>query len=428
MSPGLDSWLYCVTAFICLVLGFLASDPCPTDPAYAFATLGEQNLPVGLPSPPRSISNLNTTESRLLEEQTKAKAEFRQLLRRQQEHPTGCSRVLVLVVPKSGSTISWIESLELIARALKVAMSTERRLILSASNIDYDGDSVCQHSDNELYCRFIASTSTSSCPPLSTLSASNPTQQSDYLNSTMASSLGRGIQDSKSEFFNAHYYGPSPVVALPNATTWPWPKTWLIDAGLSWERAWGAFWVRSQVLSYLYNLITPSSEEERAKNLDGTRMVVTLVWDLDAQQTARHRFARDSNKTHAWDRILANSNHIRDEFVKVKPTVNMTVEWTFAVAVVPRLFVQDPSKEFSDFPFETFTKYGWKVENRQETEDVSERQLLESIVSSDFLIGSFSSPWFRVSAALQTAENARTRSLLRPQQHWSLDLEWVESF
>ena len=419
LSP--DTFVSFIVATLLFLLGYNSAPSSPCAKESAFQGFEQENLQVDFQLEQSHIGgerSLKEMDAAVLLEQGQAAANFQAMLRQAQEFPLDCSRILKLVIPYDGKALEWIASWEIIAKALKVAVSTERQLVMLIENNQYG--TFCKFEAHQLYCWFMEMAKRNRC---SQVHGEQPDMSMSVL-----SPLRRGIQESTSDFFNTQYFGSEPMAALTNLSDWPWPKSWLIGEGLSWERTWGAFWIRGHILQYIYTAILPNDKEGDnfiAPSKSGK--MVTLVWDRAAQNAIRSRFSRDSNKTHAWDRILTISNHVRRTCManEAKGTIE---EWTFAVASVPSdsETVQDPE---TLIPVASFEQYGWKVvpsEGGQDTAVRSHSDLLAKVLSSDFLIGTFSSPWYRVAAALHSAQMS-SNSMLQTKRHWTLDVEWLES-
>lgn len=384
MARDSDHLIYVITAIVCFFLGYYSFpqnaidfDILPLQADHPYADLY-----------PESLAE-RWAKSRILvqDEEIHARQTFQELLRKQHQSSTDCSRMLILPIQyNSGLPLSWIDSLETIARALKVALSTQRRLIVQISGDKKE--SFCGSAEHEIYCQFIKNHHVSECHT----STDKPT-----FPSTWTSPLRQGVQEDMSDFFNVRYYGNDDVAVLPNTSAWPWPKSWLLEGGLSWERSWGAFWLFSQLLRHLTDSTLGHPDDNLKKRLSVSDPIhITLVWDPEAQHSLKHTFARISEKTHAWDRIQVLANYLRGEYNK--ETKNETygiAHWKLVIVVITNEFTTNHT-----IPFQSWDEEGWEVSIIQiNSRDKPQPHVLNSVYSSEFLIGSFASPFFRVLTA-----------------------------
>ncbi len=413
MTQFLDSWMFIITSVLCFWLGYFSS----FSSFWHHDIMARQRGPYQVDRHPQPFvttwQNSTRGNDAVRREQIQAMNEFQELVQQQQEHPADCSRVLTLTIRYNGTVLSWIDSLEVTARALKVALSTERRLVLLISG-DKDG-SFCHFPGHAIYCQFIEKDDLGRCRAYR-----------NSLNYVKAwrSPLRQGVQSEESDFFNVRYYGPDAVVVLPDTNTSHWPKSWMLEKGLSWERSWGAWWLHSQLLYYLHvrsgpgeskSLVGTNKQEQRA-------LTVTLIWDQAAQDAVRHKFARDSEKTHSWDRIRVICSHIQSQYIKKLSPSEILGELTFVVIVL----IDEAADNVATFPSKSFEQEGWKLlTNQQEKDKQLEDITWNALISSQFMIGSFASAWFRVSTALNMPKMLFKRNIGK-QYYWPLDIEWLE--
>lgn len=445
-SKGYQPLAIGLCALIGFYLGARSNRLCPSN---HFANLSHQDATSQAVYQRNTTGTTHRNAKMSYLEQEQAMHMFQEALLRQQQglglyspSKMNCPRTLILPIDSitsqvnsSSTTMSkmnssatswsiWIESWEVMARALEVALSTDRLLEIQLQG-DIDEQLYCanvpQH--HQVYCDWIKWTRKNRGEKATcSLTINNNNNNSNNHGverpmssiSPFSSQAHQGIEREKSDFFNTLYYGPQHQVVLPAGMTWP--KTWLLDVGLSWERQWGAFWVRSQITHFLHDTIVVNNYESQHRSLDGEKekeKMVLFLWDEQAQKTARQRFGRDNGKTHTWDRIFAIASHIREQ----QAIQNQL--WTFSVLNTPTNSAAAP-----EIPYPLQGQDGWKISEKSRS--IKDNfVLLEELSSADYLIGSFTSPWFRVGAALNLARNCN-RYMHSEQRYWSLDVEWLK--
>lgn len=384
--------------------------------------------------------------------QRQAKKEFQSFVLRQQVSPADCSRILHLPLPydavNARSISTWVESLEVLAKALQIALSTERRLMpivvdAAGRRMDEMVSQFCQHSDHELYCRWM-NRSIKPCRSNEDASGKN-----SYL-----SPLRRGlIPDHNnigasygSNFFHSAFYGPEPVVQIPHFSREVWPMTWFLDSGLAWERLWGSHWVRAQLLDFLWiELVENTTNRNRAKAEEprsGTRRStkeprrVLLVWDTRAHEQLQHRFARNATKTHGWKRLEKILHRIEiEESIEVKQRNqsfkdNDSWEWELSILELgQKEHLNGQATEALTASYAQ-SNSAQKVTLRQLSKFETEQDELDAMLQgSEYLLGTFASSWFRVACGLHVAKLIDASQLSLPEisrRHWPLDIEWMK--
>ena len=212
-----------------------------------------------------------------------------------------------------------------------------------------------------------------------------------------------------SDFFQVQLYGTIASIDLPE---WPWKKSWLIDTS-EWDRHWGAFWVRSQILHMLVNdrIDAATRSSHREGPLD-----IGIVIDAEGQALARHHFGRNSTKTHHWDRILTLVDYLLLEHGEVLSARHQRLA-IHVVTISDEGVAQPPTKRNFDWNF--------TVISPSIADDDALLQSLGVLREAAFLIGSFASPFFRVATSLNAAKQTGIYPLSM-RRHWGLDIEWLE--
>jgi hypothetical protein len=438
MKESSSLLLYLVTAIFCFGVGTLFSGTTTTTTTTTSSTTWNEQVAVGYSavSPPPSKNKQqrqqqhSTSTNDFLKEQWEAQQKFQAWVRQQQEHPVDCSRILRY---RPVENQEWIESVEGLARALKVALATERRLVVVMEFSDKaEEESFCQNTTTaaSIYCQWKHQSRTNECQRTTKTSST-----SSILHLSPAPrrrQVGILPHVNSSDFFNVHLYGFKPVVDLPK---WPWKKTWLLDA-LEWDRYWGAFWVRSQLLYYYYYVEGGGGGDGEWHDEDSTSTPpqVAIVFDTKAQRVVRERYARNATKTHAWERLLTIANHLRNATTASTTTTSAegddsatsssSSSWNLYVATtVPPTTTSDVLQGVAA----RFEEDGWNVLVRSQEDGAM--KLLSILLRADFLVGSFASPWFRVATALNAAHHVAVKKYsVSNRRHWGVDIEWLEGF
>ena len=347
---------------------------------------------------PPLVNESSTMNSKKLElaNQRRSQQHFHAWVQHQQEHPTDCSRVLRYYMSNDEQETNgdWIESLERLAGALKVALATERRLVVS---LDKQLSSLCRRNKNQFYyCRW-RERDGDKCVSRSIGEAFSISPALEGILSDV----------NNSDFFQVHLYGPSQEVNLPR---WPWKKSWLLDV-LEWDRYWGAFWTRSQLLHFLLFDVAEAVVHSNSINL-------AIVLDEKGQTMAMEQFGRNGTKSHDWDRLWTGTSFVKNQLIVGENLQPEPFLPTMFVVVSPSFGIQ------SWGPPTGLLANDWNV-TEVKTGDLSDMNTLNVLREAKFLIGSFASPLFRLATALNTVYQIGNYSLSE-RRHWGIDVEWVE--
>ena len=331
-------------------------------------------------APERPTSSFKTS-------QVEAHRQFQSLLMQTQESSLSCDRVLRHTLSTESKPL--VDALHGMARALQVALATERRLVLALlpKETDACSNQNVPSPDTALnYCLWKER--------VPACFASNPV----VVDASDAAPARQGIlptaEDDSSNFFNVQFYGNKAQVDLPR---WPWKTSWLLDT-LEEDRHWGRLWVKGEVLHYIWERLYPHPPPPTRPPF------VAVVLDSYTMTTIREQFGRNATRTHDWNRILMLMYSIRKQDSRIESLY----------LVVNGSFPQVQEWEASGNDYNTFhTPIG------------DDLQMLQTLRQADYLIGSFANPWFRLGVELNTAYHIG-RYPLSQQRHWGLDIEWYE--
>jgi hypothetical protein len=388
---------------------------------------------------PGSMTGSFKTPSNLLNEQKQVQTFFQLWIRQSQElknnqDDEACSRTLTIQVGQeqlssSSSSSSWVGALEHLARALQVALATERRLIVSMeeqSKICTNAQRGSRTSTLGVYCQWQQRTGACSSSSGSGSSSSAQKRQQPQNGPSMGSPARDGIIGNSSDFFNSYFYGPTPDVALPE---WPWKKTWLIDT-LVWERHGGSFWVRSQILDHLVRQLPTNIDWTNHPSTTSTSSTiapsVAILIDMDAQHSLQRKFGRNGTKTHAWDRIIGICDCYYAEYYSQQSSSSLQTNSPPTVYSIATRRPQGDDDPVAVPPLLLWK--GWKVVQVSDTKNNSDDNgiitILQNLIHAEVLIGSFASPLFRLAASLNFVGHAGTHPLSQ-RRIWGLDIEWT---
>lgn len=392
-----DHLLVIVTAIVCFWLGTLF-------PGHHEETPHTINLI----SPERPTS-FKTSVVLELEEQVEAHRQFQSLLMQTQESSLSCNR-RVLRYTVSTESKSLVDALHGMARALQVALATERRLVAIALSPTEEthicGNQNVPSPDTPPHYCLLWKERAPAC--LDMEASSNPVVVVDKSDSD-AAPVRQGIlptaDDSSSDFFNVQFYGNMAQVDLP---PWPWKKSWLLDT-LEEDRHWGRLWVKSEILHYLWEQRLRLYPHPVPPPPTRPSFVAVVLDSYTMTTTLREQFGRNATKTHDWNRILMLVHSIRKQDSRIE-TLYLAVNGSFP-QVQEWEAITSTSNDYNTF----YTPIG------------DDFQMIQTLRQADYLIGSFANPWFRLGVELNTAHHTSIgRYPLSQRRHFGLDIEWYE--
>jgi hypothetical protein len=245
-----------------------------------------------------------------------------------------------------------IEILHHLAYAMKVALATERELVLvvmddcSEDGLLWWSRETCAVTSNRTTSGFLGCHPWKdqfpilSCPINVNGSTRSRSSTAATATSIPGSAARQGILHpsvstaSGSDFFNVEFYGPQPVALLDSTTVARSKKSWLLDTVPKWDRYYGQNWVQSNVMTFLWDQLvvpavvghSPGAASDLAATTTTKANTVTdttgnalfpshpyiaIVIDDSIQTRLQHTYGRNFTRTHDWTRLLDIANHIR---------------------------------------------------------------------------------------------------------------------
>jgi hypothetical protein len=199
-----------------------------------------------------------------------------------------------------------------------------------------------------------------------------------------------------------------------------------------WERAYGRYWVRSQMVHYMW---CPSDGLQQEINrriasvpsiTDQQPYIGLHVRYTDNIPDFAKGFGRNATWTRQLERYLAvaerirRDNHFRLKHIFIATDHAQIVEWA---RVVFRGWTVS-SQQDEDVQRATTQQRVWFAQGRSKAAGGMAADL-ELLKRADFLIGSFQSNVFRLAAQLNTAWHVKNYSV-HMFRHFTVDVEWFE--
>eukprot|EP00934_Nitzschia_sp_Nitz4_P007476 Nitzschia sp. Nitz4//scaffold352_size16485//14344//15684//NITZ4_008860-RA/size16485-processed-gene-0.8-mRNA-1//1//CDS//3329548909//7466//frame0 len=249
--------------------------------------------------------------------------------------------------------------------------------------------------------------------------------------------MGYGIlpnklrSDNVSLWFTPLVYGSQPI--LPASISFPFKhSSVVIDVIPHWERAYGRYWIKSQMAHFLWKPAPWLEAAIRPRLFYPTdRPFVGIhVRYTDNIPDFAKAFGRNATQTRqlerywqvAQERIVAHRKRnqlppIRDIYVATDH--ELVIAWT------QRLFVGWTVWSQTGFVQRATTQQRiWFAQGRS-TAAAAMAADLEGLRRADYLIGSFQSNVYRLAAQLNTAYHVSNYSV-HEDRHFAVDVEWFE--
>ena len=386
----------------------------------------------------------------LLQQQGKDQESFQTRIRRLQA-PTNCDQARQLIVQPSTTTTGanffeqFSREFHLLSLALQVAVSTGRMMLLSDDWVLLPSDTApafpkeCNKGKMTLNISpsvsksvygiaCLQQTTLSACRPGDASSSSKVQQQlPNDLNLDPSLSLGilpDNEWETQHSLFDVHFYGPQTIVEMPS---WPFPRaTMLIDVLPSWERLKGRFWVRSQMVHYIWVQWHQRGEEIGLPlSAHGKEEDPYIVFYWSSSKSLRKnlavKYGRNASTTQSFERYMEVAEHIQTLYTSSAKNVK---------ALQTIYMITDGMNEVA--PPQDLNRKGWTFlslplsKTEQWNEEQSMLASLEVMRRADFLVGSFQSQTFRLACELNAALTA-TKYPATMRRHWALDVEWFEN-
>ena len=341
-----------------------------------------------------------------LEEQIKAHEQFQVTIKKRNVECT--VRTLQFILLRNPSILEQV--LDETARSIKVALATERRLVVIVS----DG-AFCEGQSAETT-RFSCFVMRLFSPCLDDPDRQSSTASSVIYHSSSPARQGIIKEIDSSNFFNVHYYGDIPTVELPQ---WPWKKSWLLEP-TEWSRHWGDYWVSSEIKYYLWEAWMAVRRQRSTGSTNNEDALVpnpfiAIVLNSDIWSMIKKKFGRNPTLTHDWNRILTLANHIRRQDPRIT-TMYLSIQGS--LSSIPNLEEWLTTSRTTATASEIMDS--WHILENTVQDPI---QLFQVLKQSDFLIGSFANPAFTLASQLNTIHHV-DRYPLSLRRVWPLDIEW----
>jgi len=353
-----------------------------------------------------------------LESQITSQETFQNLLHHHQFSSSDAAERVLLVQPRSkkgGVYDGFTLEFQIMARQFQIAFATNRRLEISSQ-----WRSAYEFPD--------CTTTGWTClwQPLNGTNATTKTDTSSQaIFKSLSSKQSYGILPNRdrSNYFNVQYFGNTSLV---NAPEWPWDSKQTIDIIPHWERTYGRFWIRSQIVHFLWS--RPSSDlrreiEERTPALPEQYIGFHIRYS-DNIADLNTFFARDAKVTRNFAHFMSIAESIRS-------TSDNSIDTIF-VATDNSNMIDETARGWPDWNFvfqkevqrSTTTKRTWYKSGRGTAAGAIATDV-DVLRRANFLVGSFQSNVYRLSTELNTAYHVRTYPTTM-ERHFSVDVEWYE--
>lgn len=322
-----------------------------------------------------------------------------------------------------------------VARLLQMAVSSTRLLVLKPNFTSAYEPMDCTSSGWECLWEPV-----SSCPPVNISHfQSHPSQWSESSQTLTSdlSPLGFGVDkmSSKSTFFDVAWYGSNTLAWSPISFSRREGRINLrADVIPHWERAYGRFWIRSQMAHYLWkpNGMLQAQIDARfppAVARDNVEPFIGFhVRYSDNVRDLKKGFARDANISRSLSHFMEIAQDIRTQ----NPERHLSHIYLST----------DNSKVVEQSKQPHWEKLGWKFIMQADVQRSTSQERMwfregrknaagaiatdiEVLRRADFLVGSFQSNVYRLACQLNSAWQVK-KYALDMQRHYAVDVEWYE--
>ena len=369
----------------------------------------------------------------LLDEEVRVQNAFQELIH-QNQHPPDCvnGRIITTATPWDIMDGFTLET-QYMGRYLMVAMASNRTLVIQDSWTSAYVPTDCQWSTLTMNA---ANLNNWTClyQPASNCTT-NLLAQAGGGNKLVPSNLpsGYGIKVSaRTEFLENTYYGPTRVVEFGEKVVQA-KELELTDIIPYWEQLMGRFWIRAQMVHYLWR---PSqglqSEIDQRLPHDllrsNEKFIAFHVRFSDNRQDLMKFWGRSAQQTRALERFMGIANQIREE----NPDLDLK---TIYLATDSNEKVREARNRHSDswnIVIQESVKrsrgkahqYMWFKDQRGTSASAIATDV-EVMRRADFLVGSYQSNVFRLSTELNLAHHAG-KYLRSKKRFYTVDIEWYE--
>jgi hypothetical protein len=374
-------------------------------------------------------------------QQIRDQKEFQALIQKNQKPSASCSGKLRYLIrdeipPKDG----FASEVQYIARLLQVAVSTKRILWITESWKSAYCPQDEQHTLSGWSCLWQPMTNcTLDSTGRPTRKATGDRGKNRTLLDTALSPLNYGILPQRkrstetSPWFDPLLYSSRPM--LPAPISFPLKHSAVIaDVVPYWERAYGRYWIRSQMVHYLWKPASWLQEEIRRRLIDiypVDRPFIGLhVRYTDNIPDLSKGFGRNATYTRQLSHFSGLATDIakrhkaltgvelRDVYIATDHA--QVLSWARTLFVGWHVWGQDGS----DVQRSTTQNRIWFARGRSSAAGAMAADL-EVLRRSDYLIGSFQSNVYRLASQLNTAWHI-DRYSVHALRHFTVDVEWFE--
>jgi Alpha-(1,6)-fucosyltransferase N- and catalytic domains len=397
--------------------------------ALAVASLIRLTIPHGhrvgigvLGNETKKLNNGDASKVGALEFQIKLQSDFQELIYRNQ-HPVDCSSRRVLLTPRRPERLDgFCLELQWWGRHLQASVAVDRTFVMRNNFISEYAPPGCQWStinmtvSNAWECLFHPITN---CTEQSITQTGSETKEGNVMGSY-------GIHNHEfSKFFHTGFYGNKRIVHVLKERRGGWPA---VDSIEHWERAMGRFWIRSQMVHYMWKpSIGLQSEVDKRipKSLlqSNTPFIGMHIRFTDNVVNLWNDFSRNANLTRSLSHFMDIAQKIRS-----KTGISTVYLATDSIATLEQLQNSKyPEWKFvvqENVPRSSGTEWTW-FRNIRTFSGAAIATDLEVLRRADYLIGSFQSNVYRLATELNTAYNY-DRYLFQQERHMAVDVPWYE--
>jgi hypothetical protein len=448
MSRSVEFWLSAATCLVFFLLGAFTSRNPSVDTGFASGILPKTNEVKHVGN--TAGVDLKGQALRSVFHNARTQKEIQDRVQSLQ-YPSACAKTRRLLVKASPPIVGvgvgeqFAREFHYLSLSLSVAVATGRMLVLDGewqflAKID---DQCAQFSitpdslkslgfDHAIRLHSVACLQQASISNCTWFGQSISSSSGRFINLQSVDNLSFGIIpesviSADNGMFHADYFGPRQAMEMP---AWPFPRSmFLIDVVPIWERSMGRFWIRSQMVHYLWekwhrNNFSMYSFPSIGSSGADSRPYIAFYW-ISCKRLRKNlatKFGRDSAVTQDFGRYMELANMIRERTGDSSLNTIYFITDGVTGVVPPEAF----EKKYPDWQFvqifaadETETATSLGVEERTVAS-------LEVMRKADYLVGSFQSQTFRLAAELNAAWFA-ARYSPSLHRHWPLDVEWFEN-
>ena len=367
--------------------------------------------------------------------QVDAQRRFQAMLRRLQ-HPVDCAKAgLLIKLPEELDGFALEQ--QAMARVLQVAMATGRTLVISSAwrssyeppGCNWDPDNPAQpgSSSTGWACLMRPISNCSAGDDDSVGASAGEIRALSSVLPGLPSGIITGVESSR--YFDVRYYGAERVVAAP---AWPWPSPGMssIDVVGRWERTYGRFWVRSQMVHALWRPSDGLAREIARRTPPGTDRpyICFHIRYTDNIADLAKDFGRNATVTRDFGRYMRHAAAFRTEHPALKlSTIYLATDNIAMIAQSKHAewkaqgwtFILQTGVQRSDSVARMWFAEGRKFGAAAVATDI------EAMRRADFLVGSFQSNVYRLGAELNMAWLV-DKYPIHMDRHRTVDVEWFE--